>query len=64
MEEPRLFEPSGVIERVQFELVRWQSGWELVIRTHYQGARDLSIPEVYSELTWAEAMDVVYSAGL
>lgn len=64
MEEPRLFEPPGVVERVQVELVRWHSGWEVVIRTLPQGAASFSPPDVYAELTWAEAMDVVYTAGL
>lgn len=64
MDEPRLFETHGVVDRLAVTLTRTENGWACLIQSRREGDALAWDREVYEALSWAELLDVLTAAAL
>lgn len=64
MDEPRLFETHGAVERLTVTLYRDHGAWSVMINSRREGDAQLWSREVYSELSWGELLDVLTASAL
>lgn len=64
MNEPRLFENYGPVERITCTLYRDHGAWSLIVNSRREGHAQTWDREVYLGLSWGEALDVLTATAL
>lgn len=64
MDEPRLFETHGVVERMTTTMMRTHEGWSVTVNSRREGDAIVWDRESYTGLSWGELLDVLSATAL
>lgn len=64
MDEPRLFETHGVVDRMAVTFNRRPDGWHVLVQSRREGDAMAWDRELYDGLSWGEVIDVLTATSL